>query len=170
MERRSKTVRKTGSKAAPVAPAVPAPAAETYHPSPEHKTHPGPWGQPKWHRREPELRPCPTDLSMADAQTWLDNALKQPGCWQPGTDAPNWEGRSWPAYLYWFVAGRGFFMCQREQRKPRTVGPFTYKGYPVPAAEVPARVIQALMSAGLMSHEDLKEAEKAGHGKAQGRP
>ena len=136
-------------------PPTPAGREATYHPSPEHKTHSGPWGAPQWHPRDPELSACPTDIAMSDAQGWLERALSTPACWEEGDTPPEWKGRRWPGYLHWFVEGRGFFTAQREQRKPATAGPFTYKAYPAEAAQVPRTVVQAMHEQKLLSVEQF---------------
>lgn len=132
-----------------------------YRPSPEHKTHPGPWGQldpwsgppiqAQWHPREPNIEACPVDLTPSHAQNWLDLALERPNCWAPNTDAPEWKGRRWPSRLFWYVEGRGFFEAQREQRNPATSNPVTYKGYPAPPNRMNAQVADAMRKEGLLT-------------------
>lgn len=143
-----------------------------YRPSPEHKTHPGPWGQLEpwdgphvagaWYpRRGQDLNACLTDITPAQAQEWLRHALLNTSCWDSKSHKPSWKGHEWPARLFWYVRGRGFFEAMREQRKPVEDGPFSYKGFPAPPKVVPARVVQAMSSSGLRSDEEYRQWSRA---------
>lgn len=135
-----------------------------YVPSPEHKTHPGAWGQPQWHRRDPPISPCPTNLPNETAPLWLAEALNHPFCWED----PDGLGGAFPPYLYWRDPDTNqFFIGQRSERDPKNAEAFTYKGYPVEDAEVPTRIADAFFEHGLIDENvrrKLKRARRARFG------
>lgn len=106
--------------------------------SQEHKTHPGPWGEPRWRRRNPALNPCPTDVAHDAPQRWLDQALAHPLCWDWRDEEPT---SGFPPYLCWYDMQSGrFFMAQRLERAPLPAGPCRYKGYPAEPHQVPMAI------------------------------
>jgi hypothetical protein len=131
---------------------APVRALSRYEPSPEHKTHPGPWGQPQWHPRSPALSSCPTDLDIADVEQWLSSALDQPACWEIDTDVAVQGDKRFPAYLYWYARDQ-FFEFQRRQRPGQATLHPVYKGYPSEDSEVPMEVAEGLLRIGLFDEQ-----------------
>lgn len=154
-ERADKT--STRSKAQPDGPLG---AGPLYQCSPEHKTHPGSWGSGQWHPRSPTLSACPTDIkSDALPQTWLNDALRYPCCWNADPDAPP-DGL--PRYAFWFVADRGTFFCARLTRLPGLSGQQAqYKGYPAGDEDVPKAVADAMLVANLISTSIAERLRRA---------
>ena len=132
-----------------------------YSPSPEHKTHPGPWGNPQWHPRQPDLTPCPTDIDVQTPQEWLGQAIDRGFHETPDVD----EGL--PRYVYWYEQSRSrFFQGQRTQRRLGTNAAGTnaatcdYKGYPVQPADVPFEVLQKMKDAGHIDEDAFRRARR----------
>lgn len=150
--KRSRRSRQKGARSARSTPAV------RYVPSPEHKTHPGSWGAPQWHRRDPPITPCPTDLRHDLPQQWLHEALQHEFCW----DDPDAVGETPPAYVYWRQPETNrFFIGQRTQRDPQNSLSFTYKGYPVDDADVPHKIADAFYEKGLIDENARKRLTRA---------
>lgn len=147
------------SQPAKTAPALPpsGPDLPRYVPSPEHKTHPGSWGQAQWHPRTPSLSPCPTSITPETAQSWLTSALKLAGATSP------------PAYVYWYDSQHGrFFMAQRLQRSDVPWEKATYKGYPIEDNEVPVETTNVLLEKNIITQEVHLRAKRARRHRREG--
>jgi hypothetical protein len=95
-----------------------------YIPSPEHKDHVVP-GQPMPKPRTDATR-CPVDVTQAEAEAWLRDALRAGQVGGPWVDQP------YPQYVWIKTGGRVY-----EARLTNAEQGW-FKGYPLDATEVPA--------------------------------